>query len=203
MGKKGKSSKDDPFHLQSADREIRIENLKRLIKAIGGEGVQFGRGASCDPEMEEAFLRQVLTFESAERFRPLDTLARQGLSLPPAEELTDEALSSKLWELIHALAELHIFLERTDHMSDRELYAWLQKDALRHEFDGLGILPGDWHLDVLGGCSDDDIETDMRFYASRKERAAWSAEFPDFPMPPMEKPPFRRDSLLPKPEPPF
>ena len=185
------------------DREIRIEELKRQLQAIGGEGVQFGRATHCNPELEESFLRQVLAFETAERFRPLDTLVREGLNFPPPEALADSVLSSKLWELIHALASRHVFLERTNHLSERELYSWLYNDALRQEFEGFGILGGDWHLDVLGGCSEEDLVLGMRFYASRKERADWAAKFPDFPMPPKEQPPFKRDHRLPKPEYPF
>ena len=202
MGKKGKSSKDDPLHLNNVDREIRVEQLKRRIKSVGGEDVQFGRATNGGPELEEAFLRHVLAFETAEKFRPFETLVREGVNLPPPEELTDFALSSKLWELIRALALRHVFLERTNHLSDRELYSWLHKDALRQEFEGFGILEGNWHVDVLGGCSEEDMILGMRFYASRKERAEWAAEFPDFPMPPKEKPPFQRDSRLPRPLPP-
>ena len=200
MGKKGKSSKDDPLQQNQADREIRIEELKRQIKAIGGDSVQFGHVTNFDPGVEEAFLRHVLAFESAETTRPFDALVRDGFSLPPADELTYSTLRRKLWELIHALADRHVFLERTNHLSDRELYGWLQKDALRQGFEGFGVLEGNWHLDVLGGCSEDDLVLDMRFYASEKEREEWAVRFPDFPMPPKEKPPFRRDQRLPKPQ---
>jgi hypothetical protein len=42
----------------------------------------------------------------------------------------------------------------------------------------------------------------MRYYASEEERQHWAAEFPDFPMPPSEKPPYDRDRHLPQPYPP-
>jgi hypothetical protein len=38
----------------------------------------------------------------------------------------------------------------------------------------------------------------MHYYADEEERARWAADFPDFPMPPKEKPPFDRDRHLPK-----
>jgi hypothetical protein len=38
----------------------------------------------------------------------------------------------------------------------------------------------------------------MRYYADEEERARWAADFPDFPMPPREKPPFDRDRHLPQ-----
>jgi hypothetical protein len=93
-----------------------------------------------------------------------------------------------------------LFLERTDHLSDRELYSWLWKNALREELMGFGMPFGNCHLDVLGGCSEEDLILGMRYYADPEERARWAKEFPDFPMPPSEKPPFDRDRRLPKPE---
>ena len=67
---------------------------------------------------------------------------------------------------------------------------------------GFGLPLGNCHLDVLGGCSDEDITLQMRYYASEEERARWLADFPDFPMPPREKPLFKRDQKLPKGDPP-
>jgi hypothetical protein len=202
MGKKGNSSKDDPLHLQSTDREIHIEKLKRQITEIAGGQVIFGESPGCTPSLEAAFLEHVLQFESQAPVRPFDALISEGVSLPPDRELDDAALSAKLWELIRALADRHLFLERTDHLSDRELYAWLRDDALREEYEGFGSGPGDWHLDVLGGCSEEDLIIAMRFYATREERKSWAAEFPDFPMPRREKRPHDRDRLLPQPDPP-
>jgi len=94
-----------------------------------------------------------------------------------------------------------VFLERTDHLSDRELYTWLWGTALREEFEGFGLPPGNWHVDVLGGGSEEDLILDMRYYADDTERALWAAEFPDFPMPPREPPPHNRDPFLPQPYP--
>ena len=67
---------------------------------------------------------------------------------------------------------------------------------------GFGLPFGNCHLDVLGGCSEEDIILQMRYYAGERERTDFGAEFPDFPMPVREKAPFDRDRHLPKPEPP-
>jgi hypothetical protein len=200
MGKKGNSFKDDPLGLNPLDREIHIEKLKSQLKKIAGKNVIFGESPGCDPAVQEAFLEHVLEFESQVSVRPLDALIRDGFDVPPPEKLADAALTVKLWELIRALADRHLFLERTDHLSDRELYTWLRDDALREEYEGLGVTMGDWHLDVLGGCSEEDLILSMRFYASDEERERWAAEFPGFPMPPRKKPPHDRDRLLPQPE---
>jgi hypothetical protein len=203
MGNRAYSSEDDPLKLDPVDREIRIEKLKQQLRQIAGGDVTFGQVSRCDPAVQEAFLEHVLAFESQEGVRPLDVLTRDGFDLPPPELLGDQALSAKLWELIRVLAARHMFLDRTDHLSDRELYIWLRDDALRQEYTGFGVPPGNWHVDVLGGCSEEDLILAMRYYADDEERARWAAEFPDFPMPHRQPPPYDRDRHLPQPYPPM
>ncbi len=202
MASEPELSPDDPLGLERVQHEIRIEKLRQDIKEVTGEELLLGKAEDCEPEVEEAFLEQVLALETHGFVCPFDILARDGFSLPPPEELDDAALTKTLRELIEELARRRLFLERTSHLSDRELYSWLWKDALREELMGFGLPFGNCHLDVLGGCSEEDIITDMRYYADDERRASFLAEFPDFPMPPLEKPPFDRDQYLPKPEPP-
>jgi hypothetical protein len=191
---------DDPLGLEGVDREIHIEKLRREIDEVAGGERFSGQVAECDPRVEEAFLETVLALETHGFVAPLDALIKDRFDLPPPEKLDDAALGTKLWELIHELGKRLLFLHRTDHLSDRELYAWLVNDALREELMGFGLPFGNCHLDVLGGCSEGDVELQMRFYADDEERARWLKDFPDFPMPPKEKPPYDRDRLLPKSE---
>jgi hypothetical protein len=196
--RKSKPPPDDPLDLKKVDQEIRIEKLKEQIKEVAGEEFASSKADDCDPELEEAFLENVLAMESSGWVRPLDVLVKEGLKLPPAEELDDAALEKKLWELIGAMAKHRLSLSCTNHLSDRELYAWLLKDGLREEMMGFGLPFGNCHIDVLGSCSEEDISLQMRYYASEEERARWAKDWPDFPMPPREKPPYDRDQRLPK-----
>jgi hypothetical protein len=191
---------NDPLGLERVDSEIRIEKLRQEIQDVTGEESLHGKAENCAPELEEAFLEQVLALETHGFVCPFDVLATEGVSLPPPEELDEASLPKKLQELIDELAKRRLFLERTDHLSDRELYSWLWKNALREELMGFGMPFGNCHLDVLGGCSEEDLILGMRYYADPEERARWAKEFPDFPMPPSEKPPFDRDRRLPKSE---
>jgi hypothetical protein len=189
---------DDPLGLDRADREIHVEKLRREIDEVTGGKMMGGKVADFDSKVEEAFLENVLALETHGFVRPFDALTRDGFDLPPPEKLDDAALAAKLRELIHALAARRLFLHCTDHLSDRELYAWLWRDGLREELMGFGLPMGNCHLDVLGACREEDIILSMRYYADEEERARWAADFPDFPMPPREKPPFDRDRHLPQ-----
>jgi hypothetical protein len=130
MEERHHSPKDDPLGFTAADREMRIHQLKQQLKKISKGKVVFGPSA-CEPQLEEAFLAHVLAFESEQGVRPVDVLKRDGFDLKAPKELTDEALSRHLWRLIRALAEYRVFIERTDHLSNRELYSWLWNKVLR------------------------------------------------------------------------
>ena len=51
---------DDPLGLESVDREIRIEKLRREIDEVAGGEMISGKIANCDPKVEEVFLANVL-----------------------------------------------------------------------------------------------------------------------------------------------
>ncbi|MGO8836369.1 MAG: hypothetical protein ACLQAH_18860 [Limisphaerales bacterium] len=189
---------DDPLGLDHADCEIHIEKLRREIAEVAGDDMVNGSMGDCDPKVEEAFLEHVLALETHGFVCPFDALTSDGFELPSPKKLDDAALTAKLRELIHALAARRLFLHNTDHLSDRELYTWLWSDGLREEMMGFGLPMGNCHLDVLGACREEDIILQMRYYADEQERAHWAVDFPDFPMPPHEKPPFDRDRHLPQ-----
>jgi hypothetical protein len=188
MGKRAKSSKDDPDC--SRDRET---NKRKPSQAAA-----FGASPKYD-DSEKKLLLQMAAIEGAAEIAALDTLLLDGFDFPPPERLDDPALSAKLNELIHTLADYYVFLDRTDHLSDRELYTWLCGHALRHGLEGFGMAAGWCMLDVLGGCSKEDIALHMRYYADDDDRARLAAEWPEFPMPPKEAKPYDRDGHLPKP----
>ena len=121
-------------------------------------------------------------------------------SFTPPKKLDDAALTAKLWEVIHALARLGTFLENTDHLSDRELYAQLWQESLRESTPCLPPGSG-WvcHLDLVGSGSDEDSDLYLRYYADERTREHWRGDFPEPEIPPHEDPPFDRDRLLPRP----
>jgi hypothetical protein len=128
--------------------------------------------------------------------RPLDVLHARGIDMPDETTLDDPALHERLWVVIRALAEIGMYLESTDHLSDRELYRWLRTDSLLQEtFLPMGS-DGGWHTSPIGGFSEEDLQVYYRYYADEddRRRAALDGDV----MPPREPLPYDRDRLMPK-----
>ena len=192
-------NENDPLDLEGIDRQIRIKRLQEEIKKVAGEEALFGQSPDCPPEVVERFLEQVLEIERAQSTTQLELLARQGIHLPPPDELDDAHLHDKLWELIRGLEKQNTFLYHTNHLTDRELYTHLWKVSLREWANDLEGNPNaTCGIDILGGCSDEDIDLDMKYYGDDEERARWLKDFPDYQMPLHVDPPYDRDRLLPR-----
>jgi len=187
------NGRDDP------KRQKRIEDLKRQAAELTGGEMTGWTSPDLTPEMEEEFLKGVVAYESA----PLTTHYRQleedGIEMPDPAAMDDEKLTAKLWEVIEALARKRVFLERTNHLSDRELYTSLWSNELREEipdmvFDEYSA----WHIDVIGSGSDEDTYLWMKYYADEETRRRWMKDWPDYEMPAHEDPPYDRDGRLPQ-----
>jgi hypothetical protein len=171
------------------------EELKRRLREAGA--VSIG-GSGVPPEVENRFLRQVLAFSE----RPTTTLAAElaqiGIELPEPAALSDAALTAKLWEVIHGLARLRVFLEQTDHLDDRALYELLHGEQLPEEMDALATDElSAWHLDILGTWGEEETRLYLKYYADEERRRSWLEDWPDYDMPAREDPPYDRDRLLP------
>jgi len=193
----GARDRDD----DDAEREKRIAELKRQAEELAGGKMVEGKMEDTPPEVEEGFWQYVVDYEKAPWTTNFKQLEEAGIELPAPETLNDGQLTKKLWEVIHGLALLRVFLEETDHLSDRELYTELWSDMLREEVKAMPPDPdGAYHLSPLGGCSDEDIQLQMKYYADEEWRQRFQKEFPDFVMPEHEDPPYDRDRLLPQPD---
>lgn len=181
------------------DQQIRINELREAAReAAGGEMTEW-ESPDCPPEIAEAFWGNVLAYESAEETTHFKQLAEQGIELPAPEELSDEELSKTLWEVIHALARINVFLSQTNHWSDRELYEELWGDTL-HEIT-MDFPPGSgWncHIDFLSTGSEEDNQLYLKYYADEEERRRWHNDWPDDSIPPHVDPPYDRDRMLPQ-----
>jgi hypothetical protein len=183
------------------DQDKRIEKLKRRAEELCGGKMEVGGPNDCSAETEEAFWEHVVDYEEAPWTTHFQQLESAGVSLPEPDSLNDQDLTIKLWEVIHKLALLRVFLEQTDHLSDRELYKYLWTDALRE--DTKMMPPGEdsaWHIQLLSSGSEEDNHLYLKYYADDDWRRQWHKDFPSDAIPAHEDPPYDRDRLLPKPD---
>src|SRR6266571_7864097 len=192
MQTNGGNGRDDP------ERRERIDELERQAdKLAGGEAVAW-KSDDLSPELEEDFLRGVIEYEIAPWTTHFQQLEEAGIELPDPETMDDEKVTAKLWEVIESLARMRVFLESTNHLSDRELYTELWSDVLREEtkamtFDEYSA----WHIDMIGSGSEQHIYLWMKYYADEETRRQWMKDWPDYEMPEHENPPYDRDRNLP------
>ena len=185
--------------------EERIEALKRQAAELCGGQMEVGSmddyPAEVAAEVEEGFWTYVVDYEKAPWTTHFQQLETAGVSLPSPDSLSDEELTAKLWDIIQKLALLRVFVEQTDHLSDRELYTHLWTNSLREETKALPMAANSaYHIQILGGCSEEDMQLYLKYYADDDFREQWHKDWPKDPIPPHEDPPYDRDRLLPKPD---
>lgn len=180
------------------DREERIKDLKRHAEELCGGEMKVGGLDDYPAEVEEGFWQHVVEYEKAPWTTHFRQLEEAGVSSP--QSLNDAELTAKLWEVIQKLALLRVFIDQTDHLSDRELYTHLWKDALREETKAMAMAANAaWHIQLLSSGSDEDTRRYLKYYADDDWRRNWHQEFPSFRIPKHVDPPYDRDRLLPKP----
>lgn len=181
------------------DRDKRIEQLRRRADKLGAR--QIHSLDDCPADVEEAFWKHLLDYEEAPSTTLFHQLESAGVLLPSPNSLEDDQLTVKLWEVIRKFALIRVFLEETDHLSDRELYTHLWTDTLREETKALPMTENSaCHVQMLGSCSEHDNQLYLKYYADSAWRQRWHKDFPDDVIPEHEDPPYDRDRLLPKPD---
>ena len=187
----------DPDDLDRIDQEIRINELKHEAEELAGGEMTFWESDDCPPEVAESFWQNVVDSEKEPWTSPFEQLTRAGFALPEPAGLDDGQVSALLKDLFARLAEIRTYVTSTDHLSDRQLYERLWGDVLR---EAMMVMPGGtYHIDMVGGGSEEDIDLHLRYYADEDQRQRWLKSFPDDVLPPREKPPYDRDRHLPNP----
>src|ERR1043166_2433468 len=128
-------------------------------------------------EDERAFVARMRAFEYGPYTTNFQQLLDAGIALPEPESLDDPALTVKLWEVIEALADRGVILDRTNHLSDRELYAELWHRVLRDEVPDLEPEDNEWwNVDLIGtGCEQHQLYY-LKYYADEDDRDRWRRE---------------------------
>lgn len=195
----GPDSPDLDAVLEEIDAEIRANEQKETVRGMLGDDAFLYDSDELPPEIREQFWKNVQKAEGQEWVSTRQWLTEDGVELPAPEELDDRQLSAKLWEVIHAMARRRTFLYHTDHLSDRELYEDLWYESLNEGMPDMGFSPdGEYVIDMIGGCSEEDIRINLKYYADDSEREQWARDWPEDDIPPRVTPPYRRDQRLPK-----
>ena len=108
---------------------------------------------------------------------------------PPAHP---DDVSSELRTLVDHLSEIGVVIEWADHLNDDELYAWLiDTEQLSVQ---MFVMPDSFlHTSPIGGCSEEDNEVWLTYYATDDDRADWKMHFPDDELPLKREPSHKRD----------
>jgi len=128
---------------------------------------------------------------------PREILMERGFEVVASSSLSDPKLNGKLWELVNALAGIGLYVTSTDHLSDRQLYEYLEREVV----DKPALLfpddPGAAEVcDVIGGFSEEDLEIYWTYYADEESRTITARDL-DEDLPPSKPRPFDRDRFLP------
>jgi hypothetical protein len=184
----------------STEQRQRIEALKQRAAQLAAGDMPHWESDEMDDDLAEAFWQSVVDVENAPETTNFRQLEEAGVELPSPDSLDDEQLTKKLWEVIETLARLRVFLECTDHLSDRELYARLWHEVLREPTTAMPPSPlAAEHVPLVGLGTDEDARLYLKFYADERTRGFWLEDHPAYDMPPIEEPPYDRDSRMPQP----
>jgi hypothetical protein len=179
-------------HDRCNEQDELIERLKAEAAAVTDGRMIVYESDGLTPDVQEQFWRNVVDLETSGSTDLAKELKAIGVELPEGDDLDDVALLKALWSIIEGLARLRVFLDQTDHLSDRELYTQLVRELLAEEMPALdGDESSAWHIDVLGY---DTPELYLKYYADEKTRESWRIDFPDDPIPAHEDLPYDRDS---------
>lgn len=157
-------------------------------------------GLEPDPA-QDAFLQHMLLIEQKPKTTLREILERDGFKPPPVQAINPEDLPHHLDNLIHALAEHHVFLGFTNHLSDHELYTILVDDFIEEKHPDIPKDSG-WnhHVDMTEYTTQDEpTNLYLKYYADSFWRKRWEDEFPYMEIPPHQDPPYSRDQRLPRP----
>lgn len=181
------------------DQDERIEQLTEKSRRLAGGQMQSFGIEDLPKDMAEQFLKHVVALATGPTTTDFDRLTADRVPLPPPDEVPNRNIGAVLWRVILGLAKLRVFLSRTNHLSDRELYAVLWHSVLREE---VAVVPEDvtgaWHVNVPG---DDQESTNyLTFYATEQERVLWQKHCPEATLPARKPPLNDRDDDVPRAE---
>ncbi len=167
------------------DEASRARQLKEqagaATPAAGVEGeapaIEFDYAAAPQPARQP--WSRALEANVAPLTSEFEQLTKQGVDLPPPEQLDDAAVSKKVAEIADAMSKRNVFLEQADHLSDRELYEHLYRDTLHEAKKDVPVRRDAFSSTdlVVGAALDEDAEKILRLDADALRPAQQAPSF--------------------------
>ncbi len=172
---------------KSKARERAIDGLLAMAKSTGG----------CEDRM---YWTLVWDLEMAPITTNAAQLAEIGYQPEPSHDVGDAELPSALRSLVRHLALIGVYIMRTEHLTDRELYVQLTTGILHEPIRDLPPSPDvvEW-IDLSLGTYHDGDDVYLSVYATDEERRELAEEDPDGDLPPRRPRIASRDATLPRP----
>lgn len=155
---------------------------------------------SSDATRTKEFFRALLRASEYPPETLYERLLENDVDFLRPEDLADDELPDKLWEVILALAALDCHLLHTGHLSDRELYQALWDDVVGELIPKREMLLGERLIQVVDFIADGSLESlrlYLKHYADEKARRIWAEKWPEDILPASEPVPYDRDEYLP------
>ncbi|MCC9607472.1 hypothetical protein LOC68_12600 [Blastopirellula sp. JC732] len=175
-------------HPDEVDQLLLNAQLRDELEPYFDESIACLDNGRVPLQVENEFLTAILAWERAP-ILPLGEWFSPPLQLPNPESLSDEEVHRQLWDAIQMLASKRIYLDFTDHLSDRQLYCIVKRDILT-SYEKMVDLPSHT-LSFNCAPPDDNPDVWLRYYASEEERHGWEEETGQ-PLPPLQPSPFPR-----------
>lgn len=165
--------------MEMSEEEIQ-QRIEALEKELGMEDLDSTLFDRMGPAFKLSFLENMKKYEK-EFDNDTDLVDMKAelhkrLDLPDESKLDDHQVTEKLHQIVDILAQFHICLDFTDHLSDRELYNLLLNNLLEEGFrmSGSGVNSME-HIDASWGGDPDVFE---RYYGIgdipfKVRREAW------------------------------
>jgi hypothetical protein len=152
-----KESSDDWTDKQQEEIDLRLEN-QSLETEITLNGGTHWKSDEVTPQIENAFLKNVLAFEEAseEPEVPIRSFFPEEHVFPPAESMSPQELSAKLDEIAEILSTHDVEFGFANPLPDMLLYKHLTEDVIPNDTISPAIgAGGKWFLDGCTGACDD------------------------------------------------
>ncbi len=168
FGDEDEVEEDDVFE---SDLSRYLAEVDRAIEADHQPSIHLSTGNGDEDEDFNDIGDYIELFENHPVTTHAKLLISQNISLPNPDNLDDEDLHMKLWQIIFGLENQRTYLYHTDHLSDREFYELLWKELLNEQAYDLRKYPeAACHIDALPLEGDEHQETWLIYYADDEER---------------------------------